>query len=72
MKGTAAEGRVLAKTGTTGLANALAGFVTTQRGERLAFAIVVNNHAGKSRRGGRGHRRGGRGARLGPLIRSAD
>jgi serine-type D-Ala-D-Ala carboxypeptidase/endopeptidase (penicillin-binding protein 4) len=49
MKGTPAEGRVAAKTGTTGLANALAGYVTTQRGERLAFAIVVNNHAGKSR-----------------------
>jgi D-alanyl-D-alanine carboxypeptidase/D-alanyl-D-alanine-endopeptidase (penicillin-binding protein 4) len=49
MKGTAAEGRVTAKTGTLRLANALAGFVTTERGERLAFAIVVNNHAGKSR-----------------------
>jgi len=49
MKGTAAEGRVVAKTGTTGLANSLAGYVTTDRGERLAFAIVVNNHAGKSR-----------------------
>jgi D-alanyl-D-alanine carboxypeptidase/D-alanyl-D-alanine-endopeptidase (penicillin-binding protein 4) len=49
MKGTAAEGRVTAKTGTLRLANALAGYVTTVRGERLAFAIVVNNHAGKSR-----------------------
>ena len=49
MKGTPAEGRVVAKTGTTGRANALAGYVTTASGERLAFAIVVNNHAGKGR-----------------------
>ena len=49
MRGTAAEGRVVAKTGTLRLANALAGYVTTARGERLAFAVVVNNHAGKSR-----------------------
>jgi D-alanyl-D-alanine carboxypeptidase/D-alanyl-D-alanine-endopeptidase (penicillin-binding protein 4) len=49
MKGTPAEGRVMAKTGTLRLANTLAGYVTTERGERLAFAIVVNNHAGKSR-----------------------
>ena len=49
MRGTAAERRVIAKTGTLRLANALAGYATTERGERLAFAIVVNNHAGKSR-----------------------
>ena len=49
MKGTAAEGRVIAKTGTLRLTNALAGYATTTRGERLAFSIVVNNHAGKSR-----------------------
>ena len=49
MKGTAAERRVTAKTGTLRLANALAGYVTTERGERLAFSIVVNNHAGKGR-----------------------
>jgi serine-type D-Ala-D-Ala carboxypeptidase/endopeptidase (penicillin-binding protein 4) len=49
MRGTAAEGRVRAKTGTLRLANSLAGYVTTLRGERLAFAVVVNNHAGKSR-----------------------
>jgi len=49
MKGTPAEGRVAAKTGTTGLARALAGYVKTERGERLAFAVVVNNHAGKGR-----------------------
>ena len=49
MKGTPAEGRVLAKTGTTRLARALAGYVTTLRGERLAFAIVVNNLESKGR-----------------------
>jgi D-alanyl-D-alanine carboxypeptidase/D-alanyl-D-alanine-endopeptidase (penicillin-binding protein 4) len=49
MKGTPAEGRVTAKTGALRLANALAGYVTTVRGERLAFAIVVNNHEGKGR-----------------------
>ena len=47
MKGTPAEGRVVAKTGTLRLARALAGYVTTTRGERLAFAIVVNNAEGK-------------------------
>jgi D-alanyl-D-alanine carboxypeptidase/D-alanyl-D-alanine-endopeptidase (penicillin-binding protein 4) len=49
MKGTPAERRVTAKTGALRLANALAGYATTERGERLAFSIVVNNHAGKSR-----------------------
>jgi D-alanyl-D-alanine carboxypeptidase/D-alanyl-D-alanine-endopeptidase (penicillin-binding protein 4) len=49
MKGTPAEGRVLAKTGTLRLARALAGYVTTTRGERLAFAIVVNNAEGRGR-----------------------
>jgi D-alanyl-D-alanine carboxypeptidase/D-alanyl-D-alanine-endopeptidase (penicillin-binding protein 4) len=49
MRGTAAERRVLAKTGTLQLANALAGYVTTTRGERLAFALFVNNHAGRGR-----------------------
>jgi serine-type D-Ala-D-Ala carboxypeptidase/endopeptidase (penicillin-binding protein 4) len=49
LRGTAAEKRVLAKTGTSGLMNALAGYVTTVRGERLAFAAFVNNNAGRSR-----------------------
>jgi D-alanyl-D-alanine carboxypeptidase/D-alanyl-D-alanine-endopeptidase (penicillin-binding protein 4) len=49
MKGTPAEGRVVAKTGTVRLARALAGYVTTMRGERLAFAIVVNNAEGRGR-----------------------
>jgi D-alanyl-D-alanine carboxypeptidase/D-alanyl-D-alanine-endopeptidase (penicillin-binding protein 4) len=49
MRGSAAEGRVLAKTGTLNLANALAGYVTTVRGERLAFALFVNNNAGRTK-----------------------
>jgi D-alanyl-D-alanine carboxypeptidase/D-alanyl-D-alanine-endopeptidase (penicillin-binding protein 4) len=49
MRGTPAEKRVLAKTGSLQLANALAGYVTTTRGERLAFAVVVNNHAARAR-----------------------
>jgi D-alanyl-D-alanine carboxypeptidase/D-alanyl-D-alanine-endopeptidase (penicillin-binding protein 4) len=49
MRGTPAEGRVLAKTGTLQLANSLAGYVTTARGERLVFALFVNNHAGRGR-----------------------
>ena len=49
LKGTPAEGRVTAKTGTTHLVNALAGYATTVRGEPLVFAILVNNHAGRGR-----------------------
>jgi D-alanyl-D-alanine carboxypeptidase/D-alanyl-D-alanine-endopeptidase (penicillin-binding protein 4) len=49
MRGTAAEGNVTAKTGTLSLVNALAGYVATPRGERLAFAVIVNNHAARSR-----------------------
>ena len=49
MRGTAAEGNVAAKTGTLSLVNALAGYATTPRGERLAFVLMVNNHAGRGR-----------------------
>jgi D-alanyl-D-alanine carboxypeptidase/D-alanyl-D-alanine-endopeptidase (penicillin-binding protein 4) len=42
MKGSPAEGRVLAKTGSLALVNSLAGYVTTSRGERLAFAALAN------------------------------
>ncbi len=42
MRGTAAEGRLLAKTGTLALVNALAGYVTNSRGDRLAFAALAN------------------------------
>lgn len=44
MKGTAAEGRVAAKTGTIRHVNALAGYLTTRSGERLAFAFLANHH----------------------------
>jgi D-alanyl-D-alanine carboxypeptidase/D-alanyl-D-alanine-endopeptidase (penicillin-binding protein 4) len=43
MRGTPAEGRVVGKTGTLRRVNGLAGYVTTVRGERLAFVLLVNN-----------------------------
>ncbi len=42
MKSTAAEGNVRAKTGTLRNASALAGYVTTADGERLAFSFIFN------------------------------
>jgi D-alanyl-D-alanine carboxypeptidase/D-alanyl-D-alanine-endopeptidase (penicillin-binding protein 4) len=45
LKGTPAEGRIQAKTGTLHLVNGLAGYVTRPAGEPLVFSIVVNNHA---------------------------
>jgi serine-type D-Ala-D-Ala carboxypeptidase/endopeptidase (penicillin-binding protein 4) len=42
LRGTPAEGRLRAKTGSLALVSALAGYVTTSRGERLAFAALVN------------------------------
>ncbi|WP_198148963.1 D-alanyl-D-alanine carboxypeptidase/D-alanyl-D-alanine endopeptidase [Luteibacter yeojuensis] len=44
MKGTAAEGAVQAKTGSMSYVNALAGYVTTKAGQRLAFAVILNNY----------------------------
>jgi D-alanyl-D-alanine carboxypeptidase/D-alanyl-D-alanine-endopeptidase (penicillin-binding protein 4) len=44
MRGTLAEGRVQAKTGTIRNVNALAGYVTTRRGQRLAFYAAINHH----------------------------
>ncbi|WP_306847919.1 D-alanyl-D-alanine carboxypeptidase/D-alanyl-D-alanine endopeptidase [Luteibacter jiangsuensis] len=44
MRGTAAEGHVVAKTGSMSFVNALAGYVTTRSGQRLAFAILLNNY----------------------------
>jgi PBP4 family serine-type D-alanyl-D-alanine carboxypeptidase len=44
MRGTAAEGRVRAKTGTLAQTNALTGYATTRGGDRLAFSIVLNHH----------------------------
>jgi len=46
MKGTAAEGNVVAKTGTLSNARTLAGYVKTADGEPLAFVIMVNNFEG--------------------------
>ena len=44
MKGTMAEGRVRAKTGTLRWANGLSGYVTSVGGERLAFSFLLNRH----------------------------
>jgi D-alanyl-D-alanine carboxypeptidase/D-alanyl-D-alanine-endopeptidase (penicillin-binding protein 4) len=49
MRGTRAQGRVLAKTGTRRHVNAMAGYVNTLAGARLAFSIVVNNHTASPR-----------------------
>ncbi len=43
MKGTAAEGRVLAKTGTLKFVSSLAGYATSLDGTRMAFSIMANN-----------------------------
>ena len=44
MKGTPAEGRVVAKTGTLRHVNALAGYLTTRSGERLVFYLASNHN----------------------------
>ena len=44
MRGTPAEKNVRAKTGSLSSAASLAGYVTTAAGEKLAFAIMVNNY----------------------------
>ena len=44
MKGTAAQNNVRAKTGSLSSAASLGGYVTTGAGERLAFAVMVNNY----------------------------
>lgn len=46
MRGTPAEGVVRAKTGTMSNIRSLAGYTTTRDGERLAFAVLVNNFEG--------------------------
>lgn len=45
-KGTTAEGRVRAKTGTMSNIRSLAGYATTADGEHLAFAVLLNNFEG--------------------------
>jgi D-alanyl-D-alanine carboxypeptidase/D-alanyl-D-alanine-endopeptidase (penicillin-binding protein 4) len=45
LSGTAADGKVRAKSGTVDNARALSGFVDTADGERLAFSIIANNFA---------------------------
>lgn len=51
MKGTPAAANVRAKTGTLRFISALSGYVTTASGERLAFAIMLNNYAGEDSAG---------------------
>jgi D-alanyl-D-alanine carboxypeptidase/D-alanyl-D-alanine-endopeptidase (penicillin-binding protein 4) len=46
MRGTAAERKVMAKTGTMSNIRSLAGYATTADGERLAFVVIVNNFEG--------------------------
>ena len=43
MKGTPAAGNARAKTGTLSSATSLSGYVTTAAGERLVFALMINN-----------------------------
>jgi D-alanyl-D-alanine carboxypeptidase/D-alanyl-D-alanine-endopeptidase (penicillin-binding protein 4) len=49
MRGTRAEGRIFAKTGTLRHVNAMAGYAQAEGGERLAFAILLNHHTLASR-----------------------
>jgi D-alanyl-D-alanine carboxypeptidase/D-alanyl-D-alanine-endopeptidase (penicillin-binding protein 4) len=65
MRGTAAEGKVRAKTGTLNEVSALAGFAHSASGEDLTFAFIINGalpnaHAVRSGRRGPGRVRQGR------------
>lgn len=46
LRGTPAEGKVRAKTGSLDLVHALAGHVTSAAGEPLVFALLLNQYAG--------------------------
>ncbi len=49
MRGTAAEGRLRAKTGTLDKVRALSGYITTADGRHLLVSVLVNNHTAPSR-----------------------
>ena len=54
LDGTAAQGNLRAKTGTLRYTHALSGYVTSAGGERLAFAIMLNNYRYDPARGAGG------------------
>ena len=49
MRGTSAEGRVFAKTGTLDKARSLSGYVDTPDGRTLLFSFLTNNHVASNR-----------------------
>lgn len=45
LKGTKAEGKLYAKSGTVAAVRCFAGYATTESGQKLAFSVMVNNHS---------------------------